>query len=245
MNLHAYGLNDPVNSTDPIGLTPQFDIFVTAHRPTMQDYINAAFNRISINEALRFIQALAGSEPGVHPDVQEEIVVTAILIRGIPSPGQCAPHPQASQCVGQPFADFFDMAWIPASKIAFERHSDPTMILGVWALESDWGRSPSSRNRNNIFGATPHGDRTPGSRYGSIGAGADRWNARWGPRINRIDTDVAAFLSALLHDNRNHPPGAVDDHGSYNSETPGWRSSVSDTIDSVRRRLGPFIASGC
>jgi hypothetical protein len=129
---------------------------------------------------------------------------------------------------------FLASNYAAASAVARQYHVDVNLLLGVSALESQWATSPQFRDQRNPFGATPNG--SDPVTYPSIADAWQAWGRQWGPRIAGVGDDADQFTTRLLRDNRK-AVGAVDRRGKYNSKTPAkWKTSVMDTIDSVRRR---------
>jgi RHS repeat-associated protein len=169
-----------------------------------------------------------------------------------PSRGGAPGKAQSTGCPKPNPADFSKDAFLntqfgPASSVASTYGVDPTLLLGLSALESGWGSSSQARNQFNPFGATPGGDSTAGLGYSSYSSAWNSWGNSWGARVNGVGSDTSAFLNALLWDNRGFS-AAVDQRGSYNSENPLWSASVANTIASVQARLPGALAAfspGC
>jgi RHS repeat-associated protein len=221
MNIYAYVGNNPVNLVDPSGL-----------------------EEICYMEIVRsgWVDG-SGSDVGVTANTYREVCSNADSGEGNEAgePGTKSP---GRKCLGQPFASFFAANGAAAQSIAFQRRSDPTMLLGLSALESGWGTSRQATTQNNPFGATPGGDASPGISYSSFGAAWDRWNVEWGLRIAGTGSNTNSFISNLLQDNRN-AAGAVDRRGSYNSESSNWGAEVRRTINSIRRRWAQWLVKRC
>jgi RHS repeat-associated protein len=142
---------------------------------------------------------------------------------------------------------FLNNQYGPASSVGSKYGVDPSLLLGLSALETGWGSSSMYRNQFNPFGATPRGDSTSGLSYPSYSAAWSSWGTQWGSRVNGVGSDSSAFVNALLYDNRGFS-AAVDQRGSYNSENPLWSASVTATIGSVQARLAGALATvspGC
>jgi Mannosyl-glycoprotein endo-beta-N-acetylglucosaminidase len=152
--------------------------------------------------------------------------------------------PEEPQCVNEPFNRFFARNGYPASFVASNRKTDPTILLGLSAYESGWGRSRAATRRHNPFGATPKGDATAGLSFSSNFEAWKWWDSHYGPRIDGSGSNVDAFLDSLLVDNKGSTT-AVDRRGSYNSENPKWKGDVKDVIQDVRDRWGDWLVSGC
>lgn len=237
MNLYAYVGWDPVNLLDPSGLGEDGiceggtcgDIFVTwgsgpgRYRGTQ---LRGGAGGRFLSRAPTISGTGAGNSPDCAPGDPNCIVITA------------------RQCVGQPFASFFDTNAFPAAVVARLNRSDETLILGVSAGESGWGTSRMARTQNNPFGATPQGDATSGISYSSGWGAWTRWHVEWGPRIYGTGGNMDAFLTRLLIDNRT-AKNAVDIRGSYNSENPNWRSEMVGSIKGVRARYGDWLRYRC
>ena len=136
---------------------------------------------------------------------------------------------------------FLSVQYGPASAVASQYGVDPTLLLGLSALESGWGSSPMYRNQNDPFGATPGGDATAGLSYPSFSAAWNSWGTMWGPRVNGVGSDVSAFTTALTQNNQGNP-NAVDQRGSYNFEDFMWPYKVGSVVNSVRARLPGALA---
>jgi hypothetical protein len=159
---------------------------------------------------------------------------------------------QSTQCPKANPADFGKDAFLnnqygPASAVGSKYDVDPSLLLGLSALESGWGTRSMYINKNNPFGATPGGDSTAGLGYSSYSAAWNSWGAMWGPRVSGVGSNVNEFTGNLTEDNRG-VFGAVDPRGSYNSENFGWPNSVATTVNSVQARLPGALAAfspGC
>lgn len=154
---------------------------------------------------------------------------------------------QRTQCPKVNPADFGKDTFLnnqygPASAVGSKYGVDPSLLLGLSALESAWGTSSMYINKNNPFGATPGGDSTAGLGYSSYSAAWNSWGNMWGPRISGVGSNVNAFTTDSTEDNR-RAPGAVDQRGSYNSENLRWPSSVAATVSSVQARLPGALAA--
>jgi len=151
-------------------------------------------------------------------------------------------------CVGPKFSNFFATNYIPASQMADAHGADVTLPLGLSANESGWGQSHLARAQNNIAGATPNG--VNGVTYSSPSSAWQNWGKQWGKRIDGVGSDADLFLQRLATDNQK-APGAIDRRGPYNTQKtsshgdPNWARSSRQAIESVRRRLPFWLASGC
>jgi RHS repeat-associated protein len=232
MNRYAYVVADPVNAVDPSGLC------------YWENWTMYVFDAAGHN---------LGPDP-VHPEHWSEPVGCDVILTSQPraydggGAGGPAEEPpivvKGTRCVGARFANFFANNGLSASFIAFQRKADPTLLLGLAALESRWGESPKAVQQNNPFGATPHGDATRGLTYPSLRDAWISWDRDWGARISGVGSNANAFVANLRQDNRG-VPNAADNRGSYNSENPNWASAVKDTIKSVQSRWGQWLVSGC
>jgi RHS repeat-associated protein len=140
---------------------------------------------------------------------------------------------------------FLNNQIVPASAVAATLGVDPSLLVGLSALESGWGSSAMYRNQNDPFGATPNG--TDGVTYSSYSSAWNNWGSQWGARVTNVGSNTSAFVGNLLMNNQGRP-GAVDQRGSYNSVNPGWGGSVTATIGSVQARLPDALAAfspGC
>lgn len=140
------------------------------------------------------------------------------------------------------YEQFFAKNYPYAAQIAGKYGVDPTLLLGVAALESGYGTNSDATKRNNPLGLRPDG-RTP-IAFPSIQAAWDEWGREWGPRVLGVGGDVGTFLDQLQQDNRTlfGPTRGGDYRGPYNSEQfqPGeksWKERVPGTIAGVRKRL--------
>jgi flagellum-specific peptidoglycan hydrolase FlgJ len=136
--------------------------------------------------------------------------------------------------------NFFDINYEAASRVAKEYHVDVSLLLGLAALESDWGHSPMARKQKNPYGATPHAK--AGVTYDSIDRAWQRWGEEHGARVTGVGSDADQFTTRLRIDNRARV-GAVDRLGSYNSESPGWKAGVMTRINQVRAKIGMWEAA--
>jgi hypothetical protein len=136
--------------------------------------------------------------------------------------------------------NFFDVNYEAASRVAQKYHVDVSLLLGLAALESDWGDSPMARKQKNPYGATPHAK--AGVTYDSIDRAWQRWGEEHGARVAGVGSDADQFTARLLIDNRARV-GAVDHLGSYNSESPGWKAGVMTRINQVRAKIGMWEAA--
>lgn len=100
---------------------------------------------------------------------------------------------------------FLNNQYGPASAVGSQYGVDPTLLLGLSALETGWGTSSMYVNQSNPFGATPGGDSTAGLSYPSYSAAWNSWGAMWGPRVYGVGSNVSAFTGALTQDNRGNP----------------------------------------
>jgi RHS repeat-associated protein len=136
---------------------------------------------------------------------------------------------------------FYDTNYDAVVAVAIKLGVDPTVLLGIAALESGWGTSTYATQYNDPFGATPHGDSSGALAYPSIGDAWGQWQSDWGSRIQGLGGNVSAILNALEEDNRGlngqGVPGAVDSRGEYNSENPNWKGTVTTVIGNVRDTL--------
>lgn len=140
------------------------------------------------------------------------------------------------------YEQFFTNNYPYAAQIADKYGVDPTLLLGVAALESGYGTNSDAMKRNNPLGLRPDGQ-TPIS-FPSTQAAWDEWGREWGPRVLGIGGDVGTFLDRLQQDNRTlfGPTRGGDYRGPYNSEQfstdqPDWKTRVAGTIAGVRQRL--------
>jgi len=151
-------------------------------------------------------------------------------------------------CVGPKFSRFFAANYVPALHVAAAHGADVTLPLGLAANEGSWGQSRMARTQNNVFGAPPNG--VDGVTYSSPTSAWQNWGRQWGKRIDGVGSDADLFLQRLAADNQ-HAAGAIDKRGPYNTQKteshgdPDWMSKSRKTIDSVRKRLPFWFASGC
>jgi RHS repeat-associated protein len=136
---------------------------------------------------------------------------------------------------------FYNTNYDAVAAVAIQLGIDPTVLLGIAALESFWGTSKFATKYNDPFGATPHGDSSGALAYPSIGDAWGQWQSDWGSRIQGLGGNVSKILDSLEEDNRGPNgqgvPGAVDSRGAYNSENPNWKSTVTTVIGNVRTTL--------
>jgi hypothetical protein len=140
------------------------------------------------------------------------------------------------------FAKFFDANYPYAARVAAKYGVDPTLPLGVAAVESAYGTSDDAQKQNNPLGMRPNGH-TP-IAFPSTEAAWEEWGRQFGPRVLGVGGDVATFLSRLQEDHRQiyGPTQGGDYRGPYNNEPvqpdePSWKDRVAGTIAGVRRRL--------
>ena len=96
-------------------------------------------------------------------------------------------------------------------------------LLGLSALESEWGRSDAVKNRNNLFGL----DKGNGHiilTFPSVKHSILAWISHWGGRATGAKTPEE-FVRQVNLNNR------------YNSEDPNWNQNVINVIRSVRRAI--------
>jgi hypothetical protein len=178
-------------------------------------------------------------------DLSQAIPQTAFMR---PPAGGLFANSTTPVCVGPKFSQFFAKNYAPAKRVADAYGVDVTMPLGLSANESGWGESRMARAQNNIAGATPDG--THGVTYRSAESAWQHWGQQWGKRINGAGDDADLFLRRLAMNNQG-VPGAVDNRGTYNTQdtstkgSPDWMPNSRSAINSVRRRLPFWLASGC
>ncbi|HEX9466127.1 MAG TPA: glucosaminidase domain-containing protein [Alphaproteobacteria bacterium] len=98
------------------------------------------------------------------------------------------------------FAQFFDANYTHSAPIADKYAVDPTLILGVAALESGYGKNRDAAKANNPLGMRPDGH-TP-IEFPSGEAAWNEWGRQFGPRVLGIGSDADTFLDRLLEDHR-------------------------------------------
>ncbi|HXZ01135.1 MAG TPA: hypothetical protein VEI03_14130 [Stellaceae bacterium] len=138
------------------------------------------------------------------------------------------------------YARFFDQQFAAVAEVATDLGVDPTLLLGLSAHESGWGKPENNYAKNlNPFGATPLGDSTSGLRFQSYRDAWQAWARTFGPRVAGVGSDAAAFLRNLEYDNRRvyGPTIGGNYRGAYNSEDENWKKGVAEAIAGVRRRL--------
>jgi hypothetical protein len=135
------------------------------------------------------------------------------------------------------FATFFDANYPYAARVAAKYGVDPTLLLGVAALESSYGTSDDAQKQNNPLGMRPNGH-TPVA-FPSTEAAWEEWGRQFGPRVLGLGGDVATFLNRLQEDHRQiyGPTQGGDYRGPYNTENALWKRDVAGTIAGIRRRL--------
>jgi hypothetical protein len=137
------------------------------------------------------------------------------------------------------YANFFDVNYPHAARIAEKYAVDPTLLLGVAALESGYGTSKDAQQSNNPLGMRPDGHTPIG--FPSTGAAWDEWGSQFGPRVLGVGRDADTFLDRLLEDHRSifGPVRGGDYRGPYIDPQvdPNWKEKVAGTIKGVRQRL--------
>ncbi|MBV8537669.1 MAG: glucosaminidase domain-containing protein [Alphaproteobacteria bacterium] len=135
------------------------------------------------------------------------------------------------------FAKFFAANYPHAARIGAKYAVDPTLLLGVAALESGYGQNRDAREQNNPLGMRPDG-KTP-ITFPSTEAAWKEWGREFGPRVLGVGKDVGTFLDRLQEDHRTlyGPTRGGDYNGPYISVDPDWKKKVAGTITGVRQRL--------
>jgi RHS repeat-associated protein len=217
INLYAYVRNDPVNLTDPSGLDDETIIVTHPRNPKCEGICYGPPSDI----------AIAGPSLFWLPHFED---VGGAVERSRNEKQQCTQYDE-----------FFEDNFTPALGVAMQYSTNVFNLLGLAALESDWGRSPMSRNLNNPFGATPGGFSTPGVPYGSFVSAWQNWGQQWGVRVAGTVNNANAFVSNLGMNNQG-TTGRVDTRGPYNTQNartggdPKWGQKVKDTIKSAKKR---------
>jgi hypothetical protein len=155
----------------------------------------------------------------------------------------------ATAPVSKSFIDFVNANRAGIAAVSKKYGIHPLLLFGLSAYESEYGTSHMYKNRNNPFGATPHGDRTGGLKYPSITAAWESWGDDWGERVRGVGTNTTLFTSFLTQDTRvpilsGGPAGkGALDRGPYNTldtktkGDPKWKENVAARIDSFSEKL--------
>lgn len=121
-----------------------------------------------------------------------------------PAPAEAAADDQVAQAPLDPnsaYAKFFDDNYADAARIGAKYGVDPTLSLGVAALESGYGTSKDAHYQNNPLGMRPD-SHTPVA-FPSTEAVWDEWGRQFGPRVLGVGSDATRFLDRLQEDHRN------------------------------------------
>jgi hypothetical protein len=142
-----------------------------------------------------------------------------------------APSPQPSWYMGKndTRAQFYDLNYGPAARALAPYSVDPTLPLGQAVQESGWFTNSTARERNNPFGYM--NNRGELATFPSLDAAWQRWADDFGPRVQGVGSDAAAYVQKL------QTGGPMPDgryKGPYNS----------DDQDYVPRLLGGTLSDG-
>lgn len=212
----------------------------------------ANFHRMSISEQARILVEMSYANDGNAPSSTSSFDPAEFRLyanAGAPA----TPEDSWSRPMTDDQKKFFDTYYDQAKRIGDQYGFDATMLLGLMAHESGWGRSGFATKRNNPFGITPDG-RT-GKDLQSPEQAFDYWGRLYGPRVKDVNDRAQNFVDRLQLDNRNVKGETIggDRRGKYNPENerdprtedllgnPEWRGKVRDAITSVRRRMGPYM----
>ena len=185
--------------------------------------------------------AAAASNASASPDPSAPQMGQVLLAQQQPKsttvPGQLPPATPAEMMA------FLDQHFDLASKTAAKLAVDPTLLLGLSALESGWGRSRIARTLNNPYGQTPDGN-TP-DKFSSFDEAWEKWGEKYGPRVKDAGSNADEFLERLgLNNERVYGPTIGGDRRRpYNSVNPDWKRDVGNTIGTVRRILPRWLAT--
>jgi RHS repeat-associated protein len=129
MNAYAYVGNNPVNRTHPIGLC--------------QNGTNLFHNRMTFDGNTGALKSNVVTPLGFFcfDTVDANLLAAGAEREAAKAANTRVGGAEDKRCVRKPYSDFFGANGMPASVVAYRRSSDPTMLLGLTALESGWGRS--------------------------------------------------------------------------------------------------------
>ncbi len=145
--------------------------------------------------------------------------------------GSSSKHPRAKpqEATGRPTSnpkfksDFLANYQEPIEAAERELDICKDCLLGLSALESEWGRSDAVKNRNNLFGL----DKGNGHiilTFPSVKHSILAWISQWGGRAKGAKTPEE-FVYQVNFNNK------------YNSEDPDWNQKIVNVIRSVRRAV--------